>query len=192
MLLLWCVVSLSWAIPANPVRLLHTILVNPEKEESLLLEQGMKKMIVLPTRSHAIADAVLKKPSVLGMLNRYDLGENITKDIANNTVQVYKASDAVSQWVWIEKDDKPLFVVVSITKKEMYPIADPFSGNRNEVLFHSIRQLKSNCQIFSGAIDGVVRRWEGSSCSFGSVWMEWNPTNEYSFRVLVQLEPSTK
>lgn len=183
-------VSLSWASPAAPIVLLQNILLHQETEDFLLKEQGMTKSIVLPTQSNAVADAIFKKPSFIGMLNRYGLGDDVVNDIATSKVAVFKAENSVSKWLWLTREEQPAFLMVSITRKEMYPITNPFSEIRNDVLFHSIRHIKATCKNFSGAIDGVVRKWEASECSFGNAWIEWNPTMEYSFRILIQFQPS--
>jgi hypothetical protein len=184
--LLFCV-SLGWSKPASSVVLFRSVLEKDSSEvDGVLGKEHLQVHKVNPLRRHAIADAMMMKPSFLAMLNRYGLGQDVVRDVAQGKKDLFLAKKTTAHWFWLKNNNDIDSWMLVVTRKEMYPEKNPFSRTRNDVLFDSIRHMKLGCRDFMGEIDGTLRRWVGQNCSYGNIWMEWDPTREGIFRMLVQ------
>jgi hypothetical protein len=184
--------SLGWSQPASSVLLFRDALNSDASDvDVFLLKRRLQIHKVNPLRRHAIADSMMMKPSFLAMLNRYGLGTNVVRDVARGEKELFLATKRNAQWFWLKNGDRIDSWMIVISKKEMYPEKNPFSGSRNDVLFDSIRHMKTGCRNFMAEIDGPLRRWVGQDCSYGKIWMEWDPTRDGIFRILVQSQSST-
>ena len=180
----WFLTPFLWAAPSESIVRLRNMNSNTELNEDRTMFPIPRK--INPLRQHAIAEALLTKPSFLAMINRYVSGENITRDVASQKKDIYVLRNKSSRWYWLKEGKDTQFMMLSLTKKEIYPERDPFSKTRNKTLFDSIRFLQDGCTQFSSEIDGTLRRWIGQNCPYGNVWIEWEATREFPMYVLIQ------
>ncbi|MAA79759.1 MAG: hypothetical protein CL916_10915 [Deltaproteobacteria bacterium] len=180
----WIFTTFVWATPSDSIIRLRSMSSNAEQNEEGRGFPLPRK--INPLRQHAIAEVLLLRPSFLAMINRYVSGEDIARDIASQKKDIYVLGNKSSRWYWLKDREEIQFVMLALTKKEIYPERDPFSKTRNKTLFDSIRVLKDGCTQFTSEIDGTMRRWTGQKCPYGNVWIEWEATREFPMYVLIQ------
>lgn len=183
-MMLWLCVLLSRAEPASSIVQLRNMQESSKKKNAFSMLVRFRK--VNPHRRHSMADALMQKPSFLGMLNRYGLGEDVVGDVAQQKKEMFVYSTKSSRWYFVKENTSGAYAMLALSKEEIYPEKDPFSRARNETLFDSIRHLKEGCRSFSGEVDGFMRRWIGQDCPYGNVWIEWEPTRTFPMYVLIQ------
>ena len=181
---LWLFTMFLWASPPDSVVRLKNLNSTSELDSKRGLFPQPRK--INPLRQHAIADFLLAKPSFLAMINRYVSGEDIAKDVASQKKDIYVLGNKSSRWYWLMEGESTQFIMLVLSKKEVYPVKDPFSKSRNKVLFDSIRFLQEGCSRFTSEVDGTLRRWVGQNCSIGNIWIEWEATREFPMYILVQ------
>ena len=180
----WFFTTFAWSAPAESIvrlRDMNSSVSTGKDRVAIPMPQRVN-----PLRQHAIAKALLAKPSFLAMINRYVSGADVAKDVATQKKDVYVLRKRSSRWYWLKDGDNTQFVMLALDKKEIYPERDPFSKVRNKTLFDSIRHLQEGCSRFTSEIDGTLRRWTGQNCPYGNIWIEWEATRKFPMYVLIQ------
>ena len=183
-MIFWLCMLFSLADPSSSIIQLRNMQDSSEVSNSK--KNHIEPRIINPLARHSIADSLMQKPSFLAMLNRYGMGKDVVHDIAQKKKELFVFRKKYSRWYLLKENNNILFTMLALSKEEIYPEKDPFSKSRNQTLFDSIRHLKKGCKSFSAEADGFVRRWTGQGCTYGNVWIEWEPTRAYPMYVLIE------
>lgn len=146
---------------------------------------GFKRL--QPNKQHALAKIFMEDPSVLAILNRHKKGEGVVEGVAKGTSSLYFVPNGDGR-EYVLKHRGQIITLLALQRRSLFPISNPFSINRAQTFQDSIEAYKRECRKFTPFHEGFRYAWSGSSCSFGEVWIEWDPTQRFSFVVLTQKE----
>ena len=174
----------AWAQPNSFVSR-HLEVIQEESLREALISRKITHSILKREKQEMMAEGLLRSPGLLSLLNRYGVGEGSVEELATGKSTLLLSSGKNRKEFFWKRENGTRISVLSLTREELYPIADPFSPYRAEMFHHSLHSFQKECKKFT--LDKVEHRflWRGSSCSFGKVWLEWNPTKDFAFIALI-------
>ena len=182
--------SLVFSAPAEPLSILADM---KEKDlatvESTFLKKGFRFARVIKSQPGIFARSLMDTPSLLAMLNRQGIEHNLVEDFVEGDATLYVAERYGTRIALVFREQTLQMLMFAFPKRVIYPIRNPFSGERNDVLNDSIGFLGKGCKSFDLHLQSGSRQWKGEKCSFGKVRIEWEPTTDYWMRVLLYSAP---
>ena len=174
----------AWAQPNSFVSQ-HLEIVQETSFREALISRNITHSVLKREQKEMMAEGLFRSPGLLSLLNRYGAGVGTVEELATGKSTLLQVSGASRKEFFWTRADGTRISVLSLTKQELYPIADPFSPYRAEMFHHSLHAFQKECKKFT--LDKAEHRflWRGTSCSFGKVWLEWNPTEDFSFVALI-------